>query len=136
MLRRLFTLASAASLVLCATAVLLLVASQYGRVIIRWESPTYGVDTVTVEGDMLAAYGPGTLFDRKLVIVRIATVVACFALLPVASLARVAWVRWRGFRRRASATANRCPACGYDIRATPGRCPECGKVPTEVESGG
>jgi hypothetical protein len=37
-----------------------------------------------------------------------------------------AWLRSPSRRR---AAAGRCPACGYDLRATPQRCPECGRVP-------
>jgi hypothetical protein len=37
--------------------------------------------------------------------------------------ARTMTARVRAIRRR---RAGRCPACGYDLRATPGRCPECG----------
>ena len=51
-----------------------------------------------------------------------------FVMLPPAALpalrlrrAAVRRRRLRLLRRR-----GRCPACGYDLRATPGRCPECG----------
>jgi hypothetical protein len=46
-----------------------------------------------------------------------------FAALPTLRL--IVMVRaWR------ASEVGRCPACGYDLRATPDRCPECGTVPT------
>jgi hypothetical protein len=33
---------------------------------------------------------------------------------------------WGQLRRNHRLQHGRCPACGYDLRATPGRCPECG----------
>jgi ssDNA-binding Zn-finger/Zn-ribbon topoisomerase 1 len=53
-------------------------------------------------------------------------IVTCFAGIPLA------WTA--GFFRRQHAKRlireNRCPKCGYDLRATPQgrRCPECGEV--------
>jgi len=42
-----------------------------------------------------------------------------FAMLPTVGLVK-------RLRRSSRLSANRCPTCGYDMRATPERCPECG----------
>ena len=72
---------------------------------------------------------PGRSVPRRMTYSHRVTVPHWFALLLTA--APIA-LRLRGWaRRRRRLRENRCPACGYDLRATPGRCPECG---TAVQS--
>jgi hypothetical protein len=58
--------------------------------------------------------------DYTLVVPYYAITIALFAL-PLIWLLRY-------WRRRKALAAHRCPACGYDLRATPNRCPECGRA--------
>jgi len=54
-------------------------------------------------------------------------VVASFSLVVAWPILRF-WYRYRYMSR---ASQGSCPACGYDLRASTGRCPECG---TEITS--
>lgn len=54
------------------------------------------------------------------------SVAAPFAILPTRRFVAA-------LRRRRAKRFNRCPSCGYDLRATPDHCPECGTIPKAVE---
>jgi hypothetical protein len=57
--------------------------------------------------------------------------VATLALPTVLTLTGIA----RRVRRRARRLHDRCPSCGYDLRASAGRCPECGRpMPAEARA--
>jgi hypothetical protein len=45
---------------------------------------------------------------------------------PLIWLAGILYRRHIESRRAALLSQGRCPACGYDLRASPNRCPECG----------
>jgi hypothetical protein len=68
-------------------------------------------------------FGPGGTVGGKVMSQHVA--VPTYPL-PLAFAVLLAWQigRWRRDQ-----LPGRCPACGYDLRATPDRCPECGAVP-------
>jgi hypothetical protein len=117
--RILLNAATLLSLIMCSAAVVLWV--RGGPQLDRWllsfvEDGGKGAES--------AAHVYSALF---LLLVPRWLMVAATGLLPVLWLTSV-YLNRLECRRRATIAAGRCPACGYDCRATPERCPECGNA--------
>ena len=100
--RRLFTVPSAVSLLLCAGT---------GVAYLR-----------TMRGGFYGPRGPGLYVET---VPWLGWACVFFALATVGLLLRQAG-RIRKWDERTR--GGLCPGCGDDLRATPGRCPECGRV--------
>jgi hypothetical protein len=122
--RKLFTLAAAASAVLCLLVISSRLAARgVGRTIAYWEDAHRCDYTISIAGGDVVFerhyFGDGHTIE-----------VPWWALATAMSVLPALWMLRR--LRRASVARERgnaglCPSCGYDLRATPGRCPECGR---------
>ena len=158
MLRRLSTLASAASLVLCVATCVLWVRSYRTWDNYGWDHAGGHRQLTSSAGELVVFVMPGatpgtystghtafpaldggslgervvpgvtTYSEPSFWSVAVADWLVCAAL---GAAGAPLFVRgWRRRRRRRRASTGRCPACGYDLRASPDRCPECGAVPS------
>ena len=88
----------------------------------RWSNPRWQV--LGLQWAIDAAAGPPFRPTRVLVLPYWSLTLLAAALPTL----RLATGLKRRRRLRRLKARGRCPACGYDLRATPGRCPECGTV--------
>jgi hypothetical protein len=130
--RRLFTLCSAASLLMCVAACGLWVRSYAVTQFVGWRGAGQWVGALSMTGLLRFEHGtyaespPGWDYDAYPTPVgepglwgEVATRDRRGG--PLRRLVR-ARQRWRRGR------TGMCQACGYDLRASPDRCPECGVV--------
>jgi hypothetical protein len=115
--RNLFTLAAGASAVLC-VAFLVLSAGGEDRPIVVLPVGRAVSLYVHRNGRVLVSGAWTQYLDAPAWLV-----IAFLAVTPLVWL--LARDR-RSARAQHRTDAGRCPACGYDLRATPDRCPECG----------
>ena len=154
MKRRLFTLCSAVSLLLCVLACTLWVRSYWRSDTLLFHArggTVYGVGSN--RGSLVAGWATELKTDqgrrwrdqrgpagdephyglwlgfglRRSGPERLLFLPHALAVVASAASAGTLWVRHRRQVRRDR--LGLCPACGYDLRATPDRCPECGAVP-------
>src|SRR4051812_795079 len=85
-------------------------------------TPYRGSPTFRFAGVRYYRWPNGPVTDRE-VILPLWLAIAAWSLVPLVRI-------YRSFPGRRRAGGGRCPACGYDLRATPDRCPECGALPT------
>lgn len=97
----------------------------------EWIPPAHGVLEIGW-GSNAYAVGP-PIWTRSANVRAARLVVPLWLVLAVAAVLPTVWLagRVRAHRRHRQ---GRCPACGYDLRASTGRCPECGTpIPTEAK---
>jgi hypothetical protein len=139
MKRRLFTLAAALSLLLCAALLALAVASYFGppatiystglagrppQILVPFPIPSDADEFLAIHNGRLEQW-EYTSWDRRWYLY--SDGIGLWLPILLAAALPCYWLFSRMRRRQAGC----CPVCGYDLRGTPDRCPECG---TEVKA--
>jgi 4-amino-4-deoxy-L-arabinose transferase-like glycosyltransferase len=124
MRRRLFTILSALSLLICAGACVLWVRAAHNKIPDQWIG-LFGsrYDVIADPGSLALLRATPEDDGQEVLLVRYWILLSLTGILPLL---------WLGVAMfQAKSNCGRCQACGYDLRATPARCPECGTLPTQ-----
>ena len=94
----------------------------------EFPSQPMNLPTTTVPGVVVpAASVTQFLYGERALAIRWWLIVLAACMIPACWCGNA--ILWRRrIHKEDRKLARRCPACGYDIRATPGRCPECGEL--------